>query len=91
MFWWKIEIDGTGGVSEGRYLFSNLRARILKLIEKKVRKWEKERLRKQVIMNQPKIMDINGNVIGNMGTITGGSLVVGSKRDWEKVRIPFII
>ncbi|CAI2184769.1 8552_t:CDS:2 [Funneliformis geosporum] len=51
---------------------------------KKARKWEKERLRKQVIVNQPKITDINGNMIGNMGTITGGSLVVGSKREVEE-------
>ncbi|CAG8647144.1 7375_t:CDS:2, partial [Paraglomus occultum] len=41
----------------------------------------------EVLVNQPKITDINGNVIGNLGTITGGSLVVGSKRDREKDEI----
>ncbi|CAB4387417.1 unnamed protein product [Rhizophagus irregularis] len=51
---------------------------------KLARKWEKERSRKQVHYHQPTITDINGNMTGNIGTITGGSFVVGSKRKQEE-------
>ncbi|CAB4479156.1 unnamed protein product [Rhizophagus irregularis] len=47
---------------------------------KLARKWKKEHLCKQIHYHWPTITDINGNMTWNIGTITGGSFIVGSKR-----------
>ncbi|CAG8651037.1 16746_t:CDS:10, partial [Funneliformis caledonium] len=51
------------------------------------RKWEKERSRRQVHINQPIIADIhgNGNITGNIGDVNGGtSNIIMNKRDQEE-------
>ncbi|CAG8556899.1 8234_t:CDS:2 [Acaulospora morrowiae] len=51
---------------------------------KLARKWERECSRKQVYYHRSTITDINGNVTGNVGTITGGSFIVGQKRNRDE-------
>ncbi|GBC44842.2 hypothetical protein GLOIN_2v1794986 [Rhizophagus irregularis DAOM 181602=DAOM 197198] len=51
---------------------------------KLAKKWEKEHLRKQIHYHWPTITDINGNMTRNIGTITGGSFIVRSKRKQEE-------
>ncbi|CAG8670388.1 12763_t:CDS:10, partial [Dentiscutata heterogama] len=52
------------------------------------RKWESEHAHKQVHFHQPTFLDygsVHGSIHGTVnGTITGGSFIVGSKREYEE-------